>query len=121
PSGISQVTICRLLRGYGAPPSRASPAGVQSLPRTGEGRRRARTLRLAAAAAGVAGPGGGGRRVGARDGEARAVAADDRGRRDRLARAVDHRDRLRAERAEVERLPVPDRGRAGESHRAEAV
>src|SRR5438093_10930287 len=60
-------------------------------------------------------------RRGARDTEGGAVVTDDRRCGERLASAVDHRDRLRVQAAEVQRLRVLDRARAAELQRAEVV
>src|SRR6185436_3730481 len=69
------------------------------------------------AAAALDGAGG----AGPRDREAAAVVAERRWLRDGLARAVDHRDRRRAERAECQRLSIPHRAAAGEPNGAEVI
>src|SRR5204862_6100323 len=61
------------------------------------------------------------RRIGPRDREARTIARDRRGLRDRLALGIDHRDRLRAESREGHRLAISDRARSAELHCAELV
>src|SRR5712692_11856073 len=76
----------------------------RSAPATASGAAAARALRLCA-----------------RHAEARSVGPDDRWLGQRLARAVDHRDRLRVERLESERLTVAHRARATEAQRAEVI